>query len=179
MPTYADTIASWLDDIEYRPDWNIRADADGVFIGGVVVTITAQVDDSRRPGRHATIRWRLAVPPHMEKPTDLYAWLSSTLLHGPEAHESAEWLRWRRNHRPVFDPHLADARQGAGSDGPVRGGDAGSDNEPTPATGPLDVAPSDGADGHDVGRSVPEPAPATTGNGEESAHDSSPDPPDA
>lgn len=67
--------------------------------------------------------------------------------------------------------------KGAGADGPASDGDAGSDSEPTPETGPLDAASSDGADSHDVGRSVPEPAPATPkGNGGESAlHGSDPD----
>lgn len=61
--------------------------------------------------------------------------------------------------------------KGAGDDGSASGGDVGSDGETTPATGSLDAGAGDGADGHDVGRPEPEPAPATTG--EEAAEDDS------
>lgn len=53
-------------------------------------------------------------------------------------------------------------QKGGGNDGTASEGDAGPDSEPTPATGPLDAASSDGAHSHDVGRPVPEPPPATT-----------------
>lgn len=65
-------------------------------------------------------------------------------------------------------PEPEDATQkGGGNDGAASGGDAGSDSEPTPVTGPLDAASSDGPHGHDVGRiptaspdPEPEPQPA-------------------
>jgi len=70
--------------------------------------------------------------------------------------------------------------QGAGADGPDRDGDAGRtpDGEGDPVALTSATTPGDGADGHDVGRTVPEPAPARHGEGAEVAlHASAPEPP--
>lgn len=63
------------------------------------------MEDARRPGQHAEIQFVLSVPPFLEKASQFYEWLRHALMSGPEAHESAEWLRWRNSHQPVFDPH--------------------------------------------------------------------------
>lgn len=100
--------------------------------------------------------------------------LASVYLRQVRGHEAwrEEFVDWKhRNGDPSFDeppgwpipalikgglPVIEDATQGAGNDGPDSEGDA----RRTPDGQTSDTAaPGDGADGHDVGRTEPEPAP--------------------
>jgi len=106
---YAALVTSWLEEIEYRTGWTLTINDDPA-LDLVALVVKAKVEDARRPGRHADVNFILTVPPYLEQASQFYDWLHYALHTGPEAHETAEWLRWRTSHQPVFDPHRGDVR---------------------------------------------------------------------
>lgn len=94
-------IRALVDGIEYRPGWTFEVyetEAQGWWIA-----INAEVQDAYEPTRDVPLRIKSPLPPFRHD-LDFLAWLRWR-VERIEVHECHEWLRWKDNHKPIWDPH--------------------------------------------------------------------------
>lgn len=95
----------FLDTLEYKPGWEFEVYE--TPHQGIVLAISARVEDSYSPGEYTDLRVKSFVPP-FRRQSEFLAWLLWR-LERIEIHECHEWLRYSGTHRPYFDPHAEDA----------------------------------------------------------------------
>lgn len=98
-------VEDLINEISYKPGWEILAyetPAQGIWI-----KIRAEVIDSYNPHRSVVLDIKSPLPP-MDNAEDFYVWLRWR-LERIEVHECHEWLKWKRNGSPLFNPHAEGA----------------------------------------------------------------------
>lgn len=94
-----------LDDIEYKPGWELRLEPGDYMSAKLVITLNA--DDSRRPGHDVSIRAQHVVYPEMfSHEAEFIRFVRYKILEA-EIHEVDEFLRYKG--ALVNDPHARDA----------------------------------------------------------------------
>ena len=104
MPLTVAQMVEHLEHLTYRPDWMFE-----LYTGrheGPHIAIHANLPDAERPGHNVVVRIDSNIPP-MRTVEDFEQWLLWRLSI-IEVHEAREWFR--RDGRPVSDPHAPDAQ---------------------------------------------------------------------